>query len=82
MSHSNLRNALCRITIFSGHVDKPYVACIYADFKKWPCRRVKFRGQGPFPTTKHLVSALIQKEDVSPGACKDLLSAAGEMERG
>ena len=24
---SNLRNALCHVTLFSGHVDKPYVAC-------------------------------------------------------
>ena len=54
----------------------------HVNFKKRPRRCVEFRGQGPFPTTKHLVSALIQKRDVSPGACKDLPSAAGEMEVG
>ena len=43
---SNLRNALCRVTIFPGHVDKPYMT--HVDFKKWLCRHVEFRGQGQY----------------------------------
>ena len=40
---SNLRNALCCVTIFHGHIDKPYMT--HVDFKKWLCHHVEFRGQ-------------------------------------
>ena len=35
---SNLRNALCRATIFSGGVVKPYVAYRFKEMAVSPCR--------------------------------------------
>ena len=42
---SNFRNAPCHVTIFIAMSLSPMS---HVDFKKWPCRRVEFRGQGPF----------------------------------
>ena len=48
---SNLRNAICRVTIFVAMSMSPLLR---VDFKKWPFCSVEFRGQWPYyDTTGH-----------------------------
>ena len=46
---SNLRNTLCHVPFFLMSLG----SMLHVDFKKCPCRRVEFRGQGPFYSTFH-----------------------------
>ena len=41
---SNLRNCPCHVINIFSHVNRLHVD---VDFKKWPCRPVEFKGQGP-----------------------------------
>ena len=47
---SNLRNCPCHITNVFPHVD---MFMSHVDFKKWPCRPVEFKGQGPVIVCHH-----------------------------